>query len=161
MQLLAAPLISEGTLHYAPPGRLVRRTLRPDPSVALLEGNRLRFRDGSGEQALDLDAMPAARQFLESFTALVAGDRAVLERTYTLSFTAFAATTRWTLSLVPRPPALARVFREVRVEGDGVALSTITVREASGDESITTFSEVRTDRALSADEAARVFRLSP
>ncbi|MFO0624614.1 MAG: outer membrane lipoprotein carrier protein LolA [Polyangiales bacterium] len=73
LQLLAAPLVSEGTLHYAPPGRLARRTEQPEPAVALLEGNRLRFRDASGEQSLDLDAMPAARQFLESFTALVAG----------------------------------------------------------------------------------------
>lgn len=160
MQLLAAPLVSEGTLHYAS-GRLVRRTLSPDPAVALLEGGRLRFRDASGEQTLDLDAMPTARQFLESFTALVAGDRAALERSYVLGFVAEGAGDRWSLSLRPRPAALARVFREVIVRGTGVALSTIVVRETSGDESVTTFSDVRTDRALPADEAARVFRLTP
>jgi hypothetical protein len=160
MQLLAAPLVSEGTLHYATPGRLVRRTESPDLAVALLEGSRLRFRDAGGEQSLDLDAMPAARQFLESFTALVAGDRAALARSYDLEFVPQGATA-WRLTMRPRVPALSRVFRAVEVAGDGVALRTLVVREVSGDVSETTFTEVRTDRRFSAEEAARVFRLGP
>ncbi len=160
MQLLAAPLVSEGALHFAAPGRLVRRTESPELAVALLEGNRLRFRDGSGEQSLDLDAMPAARQFLESFTALVAGDRAALARSYDLDFVPQGASA-WRLTMRPRVPALSRVFRAIEVAGDGVALRTLVVREVSGDVSETTFTEVRTDRRFTAEEAARVFRLSP
>lgn len=160
MQLLAAPLVSEGTLHYAPPGRLVRRTESPELAVALLEGNRLRFRDAGGEQSLDLDAMPAARQFLESFTALVAGDRAALARSYDLEFVPLRASA-WRLTMRPRVPALSRVFRAVEVAGEGVALRTLVVREVSGDVSETTFTEVRTDRAFTAEESARVFRLGP
>ena len=160
MALLAAPLVSEGTLHYAPPGRLVRRTESPELAVALLEGNRLRFRDASGEQSLDLDALPAARQFLESFTALVAGDRAALARSYDLEFAPQGAAA-WRLTMRPRVPALSRVFRAVEVAGEGVALRTLVVREVSGDVSETTFTEVRTDRRFTAEEAARVFRLSP
>lgn len=159
MQLLAAPLVSEGALHYATPGRLVRRTESPELAVALLEGNRLRFRDAGGEQSLDLDAMPAARQFLESFTALVAGDRAALARSYDLEFGALGG--GWRLTMRPRIPALSRVFRAIEVTGEGVALRTLVVREVSGDVSETTFTEVRTDRRFTAEEAARVFRLSP
>ncbi len=160
MQLLAAPLVSEGVLHYAPPARLVRRTESPELAVALLEGNRLRFRDAGGEQSLDLDAMPAARQFLESFTALVAGDRAALARSYDLEFVPQGAS-GWRLTMRPRVPALSRVFRAIEVAGDGVALRTLVVREVSGDVSETTFTEVRTDRRFTAEEAAQVFRLSP
>ena len=160
MQLLAAPLVSEGTLHYAPPGRLVRRTEQPELAVALLEGNHLRFRDASGEQSLDLDAMPAARQFLESFTALVAGDRAALARSYELAFEPLGASA-WRLTMRPRVPALSRVFRAVEVAGEGVALRTLVVREVSGDVSETTFTEVRTDRRFTAEESARLFRLGP
>ncbi|MEZ4392258.1 MAG: outer membrane lipoprotein carrier protein LolA [Polyangiales bacterium] len=160
MALLAAPLVSRGTLEYAAPGRMVRRTQSPAPSVALIEGARLRFLDEGGEQSLDLDAMPVVRQFLESFMALVAGDRAALERHYAPVFHA-EAPTRWSLTLRPRSPALARVFREISLAGDGVTLSTLTVREASGDESVTTFSEVDVARRYSPAEAARVFRLAP
>ncbi|MFO0624613.1 MAG: hypothetical protein U0325_03280 [Polyangiales bacterium] len=69
--------------------------------------------------------------------------------------------TAWRLTMRPRVAALSRVFRAVEVAGDGVALRTLVVREVSGDVSETTFTEVRTDRALPPDEAARVFRLSP
>lgn len=160
MALLAAPLVSQGTLEYAAPGRMVRRTITPAPSVALIEASRLRFRDEGGEQTLDLDAMPVVRQFLESFMALVAGDRAALERHYTPEFRA-ESPTRWGLTLRPRSPALARVFRDISLSGDGVTLSTLRVREASGDESVTTFTDVDVTRRYSPAEATRVFRLAP
>jgi outer membrane lipoprotein-sorting protein len=161
--LLAAPLVSEGTLDYAPPGRMVRRTTSPAPSVALIDGARLRFRDEGGEQTLDMAAMPVVRQFVDSFLAVVAGDRAALERAYAIDFRAPdpAATERWSLTLTPRAPALQRVFREIALEGEGVALRSLTLRETNGDASVTTFSDVNTARVFAPDEAARVFRVAP
>lgn len=163
MQLLAAPLVSEGTLDYLAPGTMIRRTAAPSPSVALIEGPRLRFRDESGEQSLDLDAMPLVRQFIESFMALVAGDRAALERSYSAEFhnPDRGDPARWSLTLRPRGAALARVFREIVLSGAGVILATLTVRETSGDESVTVFTQVDPARSYSPAERARVFRLSP
>src|SRR4051812_34136298 len=52
--LLARPLVSEGTIHYAPPGRLARHQLTPTISSVLLEGATLRFGDGTTEERVDL-----------------------------------------------------------------------------------------------------------
>lgn len=161
--LLAAPLVSEGTIDYAPPGRMVRRTTSPSPSTALIDGARLRFRDASGEQELDLGAMPAVRQFVDSLLAVVAGDRAALERAYVMDLRVpdVARPERWTLTLRPRAPALQRFVREVALAGEGVALATMVIREANGDESATTFSDVNPTRRYAADEVPRVFRTAP
>ena len=163
IQLLAAPLVSEGTLDYAAPGQMVRRTTSPAPSVALIEGAQLRFSDGNGQQSLDMNAMPVVRQFVDSFLALVAGDRASLERAYAMEFRAPdpAAPDRWALTLRPRAPALQRVFREVVLRGEGVALAEMVLRETSGDETVTTFRDVNAARRFSPDERARTFRIDP
>lgn len=163
IQLLVAPLVSEGTLDYAPPSRMVRRTTSPAPSTALIDGAQLRFSDGSGQQSLDMNAMPVVRQFVDSLVAVVAGDRAALERAYAMDFRVpdAAQPERWTLTLRPRAPALQRVFREVALRGDGVALSAMTVRETNGDETETTFRDVNPARRYTAEERSRVFRLDP
>lgn len=163
IQLLAAPLVSEGTLDYAPPSRMVRRTASPAASTALIDGAQLRFSDGNGQQSLDMNTMPVVRQFVDSFLAVFAGDRAALERAYLMEFRATDAASpeRWSLTLRPRAPALQRVFREVALRGDGVALSSMLVRETSGDETETTFREVNHARRYTAEEQSRVFRLDP
>lgn len=163
IQLLVAPLVSEGTLDFAPPSRMVRRTTSPAPSTALIDGAQLRFSDGNGQQALDMNAMPVVRQFVDSFLAVVAGDRGALERTYAMEFRVpdAALPDRWTLTLRPRVPALQRVFREIALRGDGVALSALILRETNGDETETTFREVNAARRYSPEERARVFRIDP
>lgn len=163
VQLLAAPLVSEGTLDYAPPSRLVRRTATPAPSTVLIEGSHLRFGDGRGEQSIDMNATPVVRQFVDSFLALVAGDRAALERSYEIDFRVPDAQRpeAWTLTLRPRVATIQRVFRDIELRGAGVILDAMTLRETSGDETSTRFTEVDAARRYAPDEAARVFRLSP
>ncbi len=163
VQLLAAPLVSEGTLDYAPPSRLVRRTATPAPSTVLIEGSHLRFGDGRGEQSIDMNATPVVRQFVDSFLALVAGDRAALERSYEIDFRVPDAQRpeAWTLTLRPRVATIQRVFRDIELRGAGVILDAMTLRETSGDETSTRFTEVDAARRYAPDEAARVFRLAP
>jgi Outer membrane lipoprotein carrier protein LolA-like len=163
VQLLAAPLVSEGTLDYAPPARLVRRTLTPAPATVLIEGARLRFSDGHGEQSIDMNATPVVRQFVDSFLAVVAGDRAALDRSYELDFRVPDAQhpAAWTLTLRPRIATIQRVFRDIELRGAGVTLDAMTLRETSGDETSTRFTEVDVGHRYAPDEAARVFRITP
>jgi len=162
--LLAAPLVNEGTVHYAPPRRLARHALTPSPSSVVFDGTTLRFGDGRSEQRVDVGANPVVRAFVDSFLLVLAGDRAALERTFVVDFRAGDAThpgERWELSLVPRDPALLAILREVRFAGDGVVVAQMRIREASGDEGITTFHDVDAAHRYSAAEAALVFRIPP
>lgn len=163
VQLLAAPLVSEGTLDYAPPSRLVRHTTSPAPATVLIEGSQLRFGDGRGAQSIDMNATPLVRQFVDSFLALVAGDRAALDRSYDMDFRVPDAQRpdAWELTLRPRVAAIQRVFRDIRLQGNGVVLAAMTLRETSGDETATTFTAVDAARRYTADEALRVFRIAP
>ncbi len=161
--LLAAPLVSEGEIRYAAPARFVRRTTSPAPAVMLLDGRDLRASDGRTTDRMDLDANPVVRQFVDGFMAVVRGDRAALERSYSLSFRPVdpARPEAWELTLVPRSEALRRVIRDLRMRGEGASLASMTVREASGDEGETTFTQVNPSRRYSPAELARYFRLAP
>lgn len=161
--LLAEPLVSEGTVHYAPPRRIARHARTPSPSSVVFDGAVLRFGDAAGEQRIDVGANPVVRAFVETFLDVLAGDRAALERTFVVDFHAGDAAhpgQKWDLSLVPRARALLGVLSEVRFAGDGIVVTQMKIREASGDEGITTFSDVDTAHVYSPAEAARVFRVS-
>jgi outer membrane lipoprotein-sorting protein len=161
--LLAEPLVSEGTVHYAPPQRLARHTRSPAPSSIVFDGTTLRFGDAKSEERIDVSSNPVVRAFVESFVSVLAGDRSKLERTFVVGFRAGDAAhpgEHWELSLVPRDSSLLGVLREVRFAGDGVVVSQMRIREASGDEAITTFSDVDVAHRYAPDEAARVFRVS-
>lgn len=161
--LLAEPLVSEGTVHFAPPRRVARHTVTPTPSSVVYDGTSLRFGDASGEQRIDVGASPVVRAFVDSFVDVLAGDRAGLDRAFVVEFhSGDSAHPRetWELSLVPRSPDLLAILREVRFAGDGVVVSRMVIREASGDEGITTFSAVDAAHRYSPEEAARVFRIA-
>jgi hypothetical protein len=161
--LLADPLVSEGTVHYAPPQQIARHARTPTRSSVVFDGKTLRFGDGTGEQRIDVGTAPVARAFIESFLGVLAGDGARLERTFVVDFRAGDAAhpgERWELSLIPRASALLAILSEVRFAGDGAIVSQLRIREASGDEGVTTFFDVDAAHRYSAAEEARVFRVS-
>src|SRR5512139_2532539 len=86
--LLAAPLVNEGMLYFAPPGRLVRHTERPAPSTLLLDGGRLTVGEGNRVRTLEVAESPAVAVFVEGFVHLLSGDRARLEADFALTFEA-------------------------------------------------------------------------
>jgi hypothetical protein len=98
------------------------------------------------------------RSFVDTFSRLLAGDRVALEQTYRVTYTPGEAG-RWTMTLTPKSAPLDRFLREIRFEGQGVALERMVMSEVSGDVTTTTFSNVDTRRRFSAEEAARIFSL--
>jgi hypothetical protein len=160
--LLAQPLKSEGTVHYAPPRQMARHTRSPSPASVAFDGATLRFGDGTFEQRIDVSANPVVRAFVEGFLDVVAGDREGLERMFVIDFHAGGAAPavgKWDLSLVPRDARLRAILRDLRFSGQGVLVTQMRIREANGDEGVTTFSDVDTAHRYSAAEAARVFRV--
>lgn len=156
--LLTTPAISEGTVHYMRPGRLVRRITSPSAQVVLIDGDALSMREGTRTERIDLAAQPVVRSFVDTFSELLRGDRAALERVYRVQFTPGEGGA-WTLALTPRSAPLDRFLREIRFEGSGTALRAMVMTEVSGDATTTTFHDVNTRRRFSTDEARRIFSL--
>jgi len=155
--LLEEPLVSEGTLHFAPPGRLARHVTSPSPSSVVIDGDRLLFGDAKGTRELDLAARPPVRAFVDAFVKLLAGDRPGLERLFTVELEPRGSA--WRLVLRPRSSPLKDVFDRLEAEGTGVVLSRLGVFERSGDSTETTFRDVDATRAYAPDELERVFRV--
>jgi hypothetical protein len=164
LAMLSAPLVNEGTIHFAPPGRLARHTERPIASSLLIDNNRLQFGDASGSQSVELGTNPVARIFVDSFMMLLAGDRAGLERNFVMRFAPAGpggpgGKAGWRLSLSPRVSPMNKVIKELALQGDGLVIRELEVRETNGDWTRTVFTEVDVNHRYGAEEQARVFRV--
>jgi hypothetical protein len=163
MALLAAPLVNEGVLYFAPKGRLARHITAPAPATVLIDEGSLRYADAGGSETMSLDQNPVLRLFVESFVKIFAGDRAALERMYTLSLTELPAradgVARWSLTLKPRVAPMTQIIVRIEITGHDVTLETMRVIEIGGDETATTFTEVDTKRRFTPQELTTLFTL--
>jgi len=158
MSLLAAPLVSEGTLHYAPPGRLVRHTTKPAPSTVLVDGGMVRFGDARGSETLQIEGNPVARLFVDSFLKILAGDRAALEALFAMELKAGAGDV-WELRLRPKVDPMPKMIERIELSGRGLVVASMRIVETGGDETVTAFTDVDAARRYDEAESARVFRL--
>jgi outer membrane lipoprotein-sorting protein len=155
LTLLKAPLISEGTLYFAPPDRLARQTTSPAPSRLVVDGRQVSFVDAEGTQSIPLEGNPVVRLFVDAFLKVLAGDRAALERIFAIDLRASAR--GWVMTLSPRLAPMTDVIERVVFEGRGGLVDRLVIREQGGDETVTTFSAVDVGRRYTAEEKARIF----
>jgi outer membrane lipoprotein-sorting protein len=155
LALLSEPLESRGTLYFVPPDRLARVTTTPTATRLVIDGDRFSFDDGTGSQAMDLSGNPVAREVVENFIVLFNGDLDALRRRYEPEFA--TGDDGWSLVLTPRASRLRNLVARVTLEGQGRALTRMTLLEAGGDTTTTHFEDVRSDYAFDAAELARVF----
>jgi hypothetical protein len=156
--LLAEPLVDTGTIHFAD-GRLARRTVAPTPSVVVMDSRGIEFGDGTKSERIDLDGKPAVRQFVDAFTKIFAGDRPGLEALYRIEFMPGEGRS-WTLTLVPKVSPMDEIIAKVIVTGTELRISTMRVVERNGDETITSFTSVDTQRKYSKAEKAKLFSVA-
>jgi|GEM_PF-564095 len=155
LALLEAPIESRGILHFVPPDRMVRRTLDPAPSVLVVDGDRVVFRDAAGAAPVDLSGDPSARQFVDQVTVVFRGDVRALRERYEARFE--SEPPRWRLALAPRDPVVRRFVAELRLEGEGRALRAMTLVERDGDRTTTHFERVDADHAHTPEELEALF----
>lgn len=155
LPLLVEPLVSEGTLYFAPPDRLARFTRAPEEASMLVKGDRLRIEDALGVEELDLAGEPTARQIVEQLLVLFRGDLAALEREYEVGFSSEGE--RWILTLAPRSLRVRQLIREIRMEGRAGALDEMILHGAEGEQTLTRYPRVVTDRVFSDAEQAQLF----
>ncbi len=155
--LLAAPLVSEGEIHFAAPDRLVRRVTSPTESTVLLSGDRLVMRSNGRREEIDLSRQPVVAGFVDSFRQVLRGDREGLERAYHLRLEGRGS--GWRLVLRPRGGPLRRFLTSLELHGEGEAIGAMRMTERSGDVTTTELRDVRADRRFSEAEIRRIFRL--
>jgi hypothetical protein len=157
--LLIAPLKNEGTIHFDRARGLARHTTAPQKQSVLLSGSTLTLWDGTKTETVPLQSSAPLRALAQSFALLLAADRAGLEKSFALSFQAQGQ--GWHLSLVPLAADLKKLVTQVEVAGEGLTPKTLIVREASGDESTTTLTDVDMARHYGEREAAALFKAPP
>lgn len=135
MKVLKAPLESSGTLTYAAPDRLEKRTLKPKPELLAIAGDSLTIETREGKRhTLRLQDYPVLWAFVESIRATLGGDQATLERFYATEVEGGPA--RWQLYLVPRERSMRQVISQIRIGGGNARIELIEVQETKGDRSV-------------------------
>jgi Outer membrane lipoprotein carrier protein LolA-like len=159
--LLAVPLRSEGVLHFAPGRGLVRHTSKPSPQSVLVTDQDLVFWDGKTTKRIALGSSVTIETFAHAFSLLLTANRAALEKSFSLVFRADDAGDGWSLRLSPTGADLKKVIASIEIEGRGLDLSLLRVRETNGDVSTTRFSAVDAARKYTDAELDRLFRVPP
>jgi len=133
--LLTEPLVVAGELEHRDDGALVRRVLEPYRETTTLLGENVTVeRDGSRPRSFSLDRAPELRGILNSFGAMLKGDRATLEQHFEIASS--ESENAWRIDLVPRGDKLRARLARVRVDGHADRANCMTMEEPDGDATI-------------------------
>lgn len=126
-KLLKSPLRLSGEYLRPDADTLVRQVSAPYAETTTLRGGEATIaRAGQAPRKFALARAPELAGFQSSFAALLAGDRAALEKHYTLS--ADGTRQQWTLTLQPKEAALAAKLQAIALYGRGIELRCIETR---------------------------------
>lgn len=130
-RLLKAPLRIEGEYRRPDDATLVRDVRLPYAETSTIRGRRVTLARGKTARTYSLDRAPELAGLHASFGALLSGDRALLERHFSIAST--GSRQAWTLRLTPREKAMASRVRELVLHGRGAELRCIETRPVQGD----------------------------
>ncbi len=135
--LLKQPLRLSGEYRRPREDTLVREVRMPYIETTTLRssksgaGEATIVRTGKAPRTFSLSRAPELASLQNSFGALLAGDRALIERVYRV--VAQGDRTRWTLTLAPKDSALAARVRDIVLYGQGAELRCIETRPVKGE----------------------------
>jgi hypothetical protein len=133
LAMLNRPMRSTGRLLYRRPAHLEKITLEPQAESLVVDGDRLTLTEvGAAPRVIDLNGEPVIHALVDAVRGTLAGDAAVLRRSYAVAMEGTLA--NWRLTLVPSDARVARVVVSTTVEGNGTALRTVLTTQSNGDE---------------------------
>jgi len=139
-RLLKKPLRTSGSLEYRSDGVLARTVDTPFREVTEVDGEAVRImRGGKPTRTISLQRAPQLRVILGSFRALLDGRLTPLQSDFEVTFAEQEA--RWTLTLKPREPRLARQLARIDVYGAGDRPVCVEALEPDGDGALTWLGE--------------------
>jgi len=142
LKMLKRPLESRGELTYDAPNRLAKQTIEPRAETLLVDGDLLTLERGHRRQVLNLRDYPTLAPFIEGLRATLAGNRAALERLFSVNFS--GSLSRWTLLLVPLTPSAAKSVAQIQIDGRQDELLRIEILQPDGDRSLMTMRSAAT-----------------
>jgi hypothetical protein len=154
LALLERPIESNGTLYFIPPNRLVRLTVEPEPSALIIDGEKLRFKQGDREK-FDLSGNPMARIFIDNFIVLFNGDLQSLQDLYRTRFSTDGEA--WRLILEPRKPPIRGLVREISMRGDRTGIREMVMQNRDGDRTTTALDVIEGDYHFTDDQLESLF----
>ena len=159
LSLLREPLLSHGSIYYAPPQRLARVIDEPAASRVVVDGERLTYSSADERGSIGLDAHPTLRIFVDSLRMLLRGDENGLRATFHITFSNVGPpeALSWTVVLEPRSDSLRHSLASIRIEGQDRSLRVFQILERNGDVTRMTFSSAATERRFTDREAAEIF----
>lgn len=134
LAMLDAPVVSSGTLLYAPPDRLEKNTLQPKAESLVLDRDRLIVvRDGK-KRELRLQQYPEVMGIVEAIRGTLMGNQTLLRQHYALQLSGTEA--NWRLVLTPDDERTQRWVTQILISGKQSEISTIETLQADGDRSV-------------------------
>ncbi|GBG15783.1 acyltransferase [Novimethylophilus kurashikiensis] len=138
--MLEKPVESSGELFYTAPDRLEKRTLKPRPESMVLDRGTLTVEQKGRKHVLPLQNYPEVAAFIDSIRGTLAGDKSALERTYQLNLSGDQQA--WTLLLTPIDAKMKKIVEKIRIAGIGNELRSIEIKQADGDSSLMTITQL-------------------
>lgn len=133
LAVLDRPLVATGEMTYTPPDRLEKRTVTPKPETLLLDKDVVSVERDKRRMSINLASRPEALAFADSIRSMLGGNRAALEKNYTLQLNGNAD--NWVLTLSPTAQQIAALLQRITVSGSKDQIRTIDYLLADGDRS--------------------------
>lgn len=133
LAVLDRPLVATGEMTYTPPDRLEKRTLTPRPETLVLDRDQVSVERDKRTYTINLASRPEALAFVDSIRSTLAGNRAALEKNYSLQLA--GSSEHWVLTLTPTAQRIAALLQRITVSGAGDQIRTIDYLLADGDRS--------------------------
>lgn len=133
LHILDQPLVVSGQLAWLGGDQLQRRVDKPQPETfTIADGEVTQQRGSKSPRKFSLKHAPQLQVLLDSFVALLSGDAARLQQSFTINQRGDAAKA-WTLTLVPRDARVARTVASIVIDGYASESRCMHMQESDGD----------------------------
>jgi hypothetical protein len=130
-RLLNQPQQSSGTLLYVAPNYLQKTTTEPAPSRLTISGDQLTIeQQRQPTRTIALHDYSEIGMLVDSIKAILAGDLAVLTRSFTATLA--GGPDAWTLTLEPRDAKLRDLVASIRIQGRRDTIRDVLTLHADG-----------------------------
>ena len=129
--LLSRPLIVSGELQYDGPDSLGRTVEKPYSEHTEIHGDQVSVTRGSGKaRSFSLQRAPDLKTLLTSFSALLGGNRAQLERSF--NFNVDGDDAHWSIGLTPRDSRVSQRVTRITITGQATHPRCMTTTAPDG-----------------------------